>query len=201
MTSDVTMVIPTHVARMKNGMLERALRSVYAQTLQPDAISIAVDTLGEGAARTRQRALMAARTRYVAFLDSDDTLKPQHLKSLVDEALRLDAAYVFSWFEPVGMIDHVGHFGKAFDLHNPHLTTTTVLCRADIAQEIGFTPQSNAGSVLGDEDWRFVQDFCQVAIERDLRMVHLPERTWEYHYHGRNTSGLAHNGDGPERWK
>jgi len=200
MASEITVVIPAHAARIKNGMLERALRSVYAQTLQPDAFSIAIDVDGEGAAKTRGRALAAVRTKYTAFLDSDDRLKEQHLRVLRDAMTENDAAFTFSWFEPVGMGDHVGHFGKHFDKRNPHHTTMTVLCRTDIAQEVGF-PEPASGETYGNEDWFFILGFCEKAIERDLRMIHVPERTWEYHYHGRNTSGMARNGDGPDRWK
>ncbi len=197
----ITVVIPAHKARMKNGMLERALRSVYGQELQPDAISIAVDIEGEGAAKTRQRALMAARTKYVAYLDSDDEWLPQHLRVLFDAAESTGAAFVFPWFEPVGMPDHVGHFGKTFDREKPHLTTTTVFCWTEVAQEIGFRGPEDSAATIGDEDWKFVLDFCEIAKERDLKMIHHPERTWRYHYHGRNCSGLPYKGDGPLRWQ
>lgn len=201
MTPGITVVIPTHPARMRNGMLERALRSVYGQELQPDAISIAVDSEGDGAARTRERALAAASTKYIAFLDSDDVWKRQHLKVLASAAEAFNAAFVFSWFEPIGMTDPLGHFGKSFDPSNPHHTTMTVLCRTDVAQEVGFTPQDDPQSVIGDEDWGFISGFSKLAVERGLRMMHVPEVTWEYHYHGRNTSGLPQKGDGPDRWK
>jgi glycosyltransferase involved in cell wall biosynthesis len=192
--SEVTVCIPTHSARIRNGMLDRAIRSVLAQTRLPDHLSIATDTGNEGAAHVRQRALDGAKTRYVAFLDSDDEMLPNHIQALTDVAKGLDAAFVFSWFEPVGMADPLGHFGLPFNPHTPHHTTMTVLCRTDLAQEIGFEP-APAGSKVGNEDWIFILKFCQLAIERGLIMTHLAERTWRYHYHGLNTSGLPYKGD------
>ena len=81
--STVSVIIPAHPARMLNGMLQRALSSVWAQTRVPDAVHIVIDTGREGAAATRQRALMAASTDFVAFLDSDDLFLPKHLEWLM----------------------------------------------------------------------------------------------------------------------
>jgi hypothetical protein len=175
-------------------MLNRALQSVFRQTELPQAISLAIDSGGEGAFKVRQRALDAVQTEYVAFLDSDDELLPQHLQACAEVMKRLDAAFVFSWFEPVGMADPLGHFGRPFDPQKPHHTTMTVLCRTDIAQEIGFKEPA-PGYRVGNEDWHFILDFCKIAVDRNLLMVHLAERTWRYYYHGMNTSGLPYKGD------
>lgn len=192
--NDVTVCIPVHPARARSGLLKRALDSVWAQTALPAAVSIAVDERGEGAARTRQRALDAVHTPYVAFLDSDDEFLPQHLQRLGETIEGTGAAFVYSWFEPVGMSDPLGHFGLPFNPHTPHHTTMTVLCDTQIAQEIGFA-EANPRAKVGNEDWVFLNSFCRIAIERGLVMTHLAERTWRYYYHGQNTSGLPHLGD------
>lgn len=192
--SEVTVCIPAHQARVRNGMLDRAVRSVLAQTRPPDHLSIAIDAGGEGAAQVRQRALDGAKTKYVAFLDSDDEMLPHHIEALTNVAESLDAAFVFPWFEAVGMSDPLGHFGLPFNPHTPHHTTMTVLCRTDIAQEIGFEP-APVGSSVGNEDWVFLLRFCAIAIERGLLMTHLAERTWRYNFHGANSSGLPYRGD------
>lgn len=194
MKSDVTVVIPAHPARVRNGMLQRALDSVWAQTLLPEAVSVAVDTDGEGAAKTRQRALNAVETPYVAFLDSDDEFLPQHLQRLSETAEQLEASFVFSWFEPVGMSDPLGHFGLPFNPHAPHHTTMTVLCETVVAKEVGFTEPA-PGVPFGNEDWLWILGYCAIAIERGLLMTHLAERSWRYHSHGANTCGMPHKGD------
>jgi hypothetical protein len=193
-SSDVTVAIPVHPARIRNGMLQRALDSVWAQTTLPEQVSLAIDVQGEGAAKTRQRALDAVHSRWVAFLDSDDKLLPQHIHALTEVAERLDAVFVYSWFEPIGFADPLGHFGKPFDPRNPHHTTMTVLVDTKLAQEVGFVAPE-PGSTCGNEDWRFILGICELAVKRGLLMTHLAERTWQYHYHGNNTSGLPYQGD------
>jgi hypothetical protein len=68
----ITVAVPAHPARIANGMLGRAVGSVWAQTRPPAALSVAVDLDRAGAAVTRQRALDAVGTEWTAFLDSDD---------------------------------------------------------------------------------------------------------------------------------
>lgn len=195
MSSDVTVVIPAHPARVRNGMLQRALDSVWAQTLLPAAVSVAVDTRHEGAAKTRQRALDAVSTPLVAFLDSDDEFLPQHLQRLVETRDALGASFVYSWFEPVGFgRDPLGHFGVPFNPHAPHHTTMCVLAEAEVAKEVGFTEPA-PGVPFGNEDWLWILGYCAIAIERGLLMTHLAERTWRYHAHGANTCGMPHKGD------
>src|SRR5678810_144654 len=73
---DTCVVVPTHPARGAakdpTSLLGRALASVYAQTLLPFGIAIALDTDRSGAAKTRQAALDEALkmgTEFVSFLD------------------------------------------------------------------------------------------------------------------------------------
>jgi hypothetical protein len=186
----VTVVIPAHPARLANGMLARAVTSVAAQTVPPAAVSVAVDLDGHGAARTRQRALDAVGTEWTAFLDSDDEFLPPHLDRLAACAHETAADFVFSWFEPVGMGDPLGHFGLPFDPARPHHTTMTVLVRTGLAQQVGFIP-AEPGDPFGNEDWRFIQGIAATGA----RMVHLAERTWRWHAHGRNSSGMPGRGD------
>jgi hypothetical protein len=186
----ITVAIPTHPARIASGMLGRAVGSVWAQTLPAAALSVAVDLHRAGAAVTRQRALDAVGTEWTQFLDSDDELLPQHLQRLFGCAVETGADFVFSWFEPVGGGDPLGHFGLPFDPLHPHHTTMTVLVRTEVAQSVGFTPAA-PGDPFGNEDWRFI---CGVAGS-GARMVHLAERTWRYHMHGGNCSGMPGRGD------
>ena len=190
MHAGITVAVPAHPARLTNGLLARALTSVWTQTYPPAAVSGAVDVHREGAAVTRQRALDQVGTDWVAFLDSDDELLPQHLDRLSICAEQTGADFVYSWFEPVGMADPLGHFGIPFDVAHPHHTTMTVLVRTDLARRVGFVA-AEAGASCGNEDWRFI---CGLAAG-GARMVHLAERTWRYHAHGGNTSGIPGRGD------
>lgn len=184
---DVTVCIPTIPPRTE--MLQRALKSVYAQTYPPTAISIAVDIHREGAWATRQRALDAARTTWVAFLDDDDEFLPCHLEDLLACATENDADFCYSWFTGTHSGDPLGHFGKPFDAANPHHTTMTVLVKTELAQAVGFTPP-RSDQIAGGEDWRFLLG----CLSRNAKVVHLPKRTWDWHWHSSNTSGQ------PDKW-
>src|SRR3546814_4180233 len=83
--------IPTSPQRKV--MLSRAMRSVMAQTLPARAVIVQADNDKEGSAVTRNRALEAVRTPWVAFLDDDDQFLPHHLQRL-SQALTETQAYV-----------------------------------------------------------------------------------------------------------
>ena len=193
----VTVCMPTIPPR--TGLRARALASVWAQQYPAAALAMAMDTDHAGAWATRQRALAMVQTPWVAFLDDDDEWLPQHLERLLwcqqrtrTHETPAGADFVFSWFEPVGMADHVGHFGRPFDPARPHTTTSTVLVRTALAQQVGFTPPPHplgAGDSTGEDD-RFVRG----CVAAGATVVHLPERTWRYWYHHANTSGRG------DRW-
>src|SRR5512139_1585310 len=84
----ITVAIPTLPAR--GMLLERAIRSVRRQTLPAAAISVAADVSRAGAAATRQRALDAVLTPWVALLDDDDAFKAEHLEKLYRHAIETD---------------------------------------------------------------------------------------------------------------
>lgn len=201
----ITVAIPAHVARVKNGMLDRAVASVKAQKLPAADISIAVDENGDGAAVTRQRALDAVTTEWVAFLDSDDWFYPEHLKVLAAGAKIFEADYVFSYYmvhfpdgKPWPQNDPLGHFGKQFDPAAPHQTTITTLVRTELAKSIGFQDPPEGvliGGHRGAEDWHFTVGCAQAGA----KMIHVPRRTWAWCHHGANSSGIPGQGDAAAR--
>lgn len=188
---DVTAAIPAHPARLRSGMLDRALRSVAAQTMPPAAVSVAIDLGREGAAATRQRALDGVLTPLVAFLDSDDEFMPEHLERVIGFMEETGADFCYSWFEGTNGFDPFPmNFGKPFDPTNPVETTSTVVLRTELAKEarIERLPERLHN---GGEDFRLVLR----CIELGAKIVHLPERTWRWNIHGLNTSGLPDRGD------
>jgi hypothetical protein len=187
----ITVVIPSIPSRAK--MLDRALASVKAQTLRPERVVVEFDDDRLGAAATRQRGLEKVTTPWVAFLDDDDEFLPGPLCALFWTASLYDADYVYPWYEVVGGTDPMPQFfGQPWDPGRPHQTTITTLVRTDLAQSVGFggepSPDPNGGgAVVGGEDYRFTL----ACNESGARIHHLPERTWLWHHHGGNTSGLA----------
>lgn len=187
----ITVVIPTHPARTNGGLLKRALDSVDAQTLSPSNIIIQYDELGEGAPTTRQKGLDAVETEWVAFLDSDDEWLPEHLEKLYALATDSGADLVYPWYNVIGGKDPLKRWENVpWDPQQPHLTTITVLCRAELAKSVGFVQEPGRKNESG-EDWYFIR----TLNERGAKIVHLPERTWNWHHHGKNSSGLPTKGD------
>lgn len=201
---DITVCVPTIPPR-RNHLL-RALQSVSLQTLPARAVSIAQDVDHAGAGVTRQRALDAARTEWVAFLDDDDAFMPNHLEILYGAAMDTNADYVYSYFLVRDAsdtdrpdVDPLGHLGRPFDTANPHQTTVTTLVRRELAQAARFLPPEAAevdGQVYG-EDFQFTVECCKLGA----RVHHVPRRTWWWYHHGLGAPGVHGNTSGRgDRW-
>jgi hypothetical protein len=200
---DICVVTPAHPARLRNGLLDRALRSVAMQTSPPAAMSVVVDLKREGAAPTRQRALMLAKTKWVAFLDSDDVFKERHLELLSKYVVEHNVDMAYSWFEIVDGQGRIrphdqfgdgifppGHYRNPFDPENPIETTITTLVRTELAQEVGMVALDR-GEMNSGEDRRFTLG----VLAAGGKIGHLVRTTWLYGHHGANTSGLPTKGD------
>lgn len=198
---DITVCIPAHPARVVNGMLDRAVASVKNQLHPAADVSIAIDETGQGAAVTRQRALDAVTTEWVAFLDSDDLFYPEHLRVLAAGAKIYRADYLFSYYmvhdaagRPCPGNDPLGHFGKPFNPRHPHQTTITTLVRTELAKSIGFRDVTPGALIDGQhygEDFQFTVECAQAGA----RIIHIPRRTWAWVHHGLNSSGTPGRGD------
>lgn len=206
----VTVAVPTHPGRgdasNPSSLLGQAVGSVRAQTVEPiGGLSLAMDLGGRGAAVTRQEALDAVHTPWVAFLDSDDMFMPEHLAKLYDFAQDTGADYVYSWYY---VLDYAGnelrhdpvfpstHYTEPWDPANPRQTTITVLVRTDLAKEVGFVTAGPDGTIDGQragEDWAFT-----LGCNRLGRIEHLVDHSWLWRHHSHNTSGIP--GQGDARW-
>lgn len=198
-STKVTVAIPSIPPRKR--LLHRALDSVLLQTRAVDAISVAVDNDRRGAGVTRQRALVAVDTDWVAFLDDDDEFLPYHLEKLLHHQAETGADYVYSWYKVAvnGRIiedDPVfppGHYLNPWDDANPRQTTITTLVRTELALAVGFVPPPDGKTIDGQawgEDWQFTLG-CLAA---GAKISHLVEKTWLWHHDSGNTSGR------PDRW-
>lgn len=187
----ITVAIPSIPPRRK--MLGEAIRSVLNQTYPAAALSVAVDTQREGAPATRQRALDAVGTEWVAFLDDDDLFMNVHLDHLLAHALETGADFVYSWFWIPGGSDPfpATHFTDPFDPDDPIETTVTVLVRTELAKQAGFQAiHRGHGQNTGEDRY-----FTLKCLELGGKVSHLVERTWYWRHHGGNTSGLTTKGD------
>lgn len=205
----ISVIIPAHPARTRNGLLQQAVASVWTQTLLPDAVHVAMDVDGEGPAVTRQRALAAATTDYVAFLDSDDLFLPRHLELLLKHIETTGADMCYSWFKVLQVfadgrtnileddpVFPVSHYLNEFDPADPIETTITTMCRTELAQQVGFRELDRGETNTGED--RF---FTLALVEAGATIRHLRRKTWLWRHwqlpDGRpgNTSGKPGRGD------
>jgi hypothetical protein len=219
---DTCVVVPTHPARGAVGdptsLLGRAIASVNAGIVKPRAIVIAVDMDRSGAAKTRQHALDLALgvgvdpddhipTKFVSFLDSDDTWYTgkeddgvhfghlaTHRRLLCGESGTEDLGDVaYSYFDGNGIAQEweKTHRGKAWDPQNPHHITMTITVRSSFARQCSFIGPDLDPDWTG-EDWRFILALNELGA----RFVGTGEITWTYQVdHGGNTSGSPLRGD------
>jgi glycosyltransferase involved in cell wall biosynthesis len=188
---DLTVVIP-HIP-IRQTLLHRAVQSVENQTFRPREIIVATDYNHEGAAAARNAGLFAVNTQFVAFLDDDDWLYPQHLQSCLGGLQASGADIAYPWFDVEGGTDPLGMFGKPFDpdhLQVANYIPVTVVARTQVLQSVGgFTRHPETGD-NPCEDWG-----CWLAVHNaGGRIVHVPERTWSWSHNTGNTSGRG------DRW-
>lgn len=193
----ITVCIPSIPPRA--ALLELAIASVDAQTLEAEELVVAYDIEKQGAPRTRQRTLDRVTTPLVAFLDDDDEFYPQHLQRLYETLVATDSDLVFPWFDVVGGSDPFPtNFGKEFDCADPVQVPITFLAKTSSVRAAGGfvdgvdetnVGTDSAGNRAG-EDYRLIVRMCGLG----MKITHLPERTWQWNHASGNTSGRS------DRW-
>ena len=195
---EITACIPSIPPRVT--MLTRSIDSVVRQSFPVKAVSVALDTTHKGAAATRQSALDPVQTEWVAFIDDDDWMYPNHLEVLSRAAVENNADYVFSYYmvhdaqgNVMPDVDPLTHFGRSFDPTNPHQTTITTLVRTELAKSVGFYKPVDGQTVDG-QTWGEDYQFTLGCVAAGAKIIHVPERTWAWCHHEGNTSGRS------DRW-
>lgn len=186
----IGVLITSHGERTKNGMLSRCIQSVLDQERVPDQMVVAIDHGGVlGAAANKQAALNCITTDFCAVIDSDDWMLSEHIKTLEEAQELSNADLVYSWFltEPPGNDPFPEYFfTDPWDHSFPRHTTTTIMGRTSIMKKIGYSADPNPSSPQSDDDWRMTLGM----VELGASIYHVPERTWVWNHHGKNTSGL-----------
>lgn len=201
----VAVVIPTIPGR--EALLDRALTSVRSQRRRPDQVVVERDSERTGAWASRNRALERVTTDVIAWLDDDDTLRPNHLMAcmrvLEQSAWRPDLVYprprMVGGADPTA-VTHQGVFPVSpWGLRwcpefAAHLRTQgsfipmTHLVRTDLVRQIGgFRPgyTVDGGRYRGeDEDY-----LIRLMDEAGAIFEHLDTVTWNWHVHAGHTAG------------
>lgn len=186
----VTVVIPTIASRTR--MLTEAHASVIRQTLPADAILVGVDTDRDGPAVVRNRLVEQVETEWVAFLDDDDLLHPDHLATLMTVARTSGADVVWPWFTVSGGTDPFPmHKGRQWNPDDPHQIPVTALVRTAAFRAVGGFktmgegPTDKYGNRCG-EDWALWLALSAAGY----RFHHVESVTWTWRHHAGNSSGL-----------
>jgi hypothetical protein len=185
----ITVLIAT-IAGREDSLL-RAIASAAGQSLPAADIVVEHDRLRTGAAAARNRALERVSTEFVAFLDDDDELLPDHLKLCARYARLSGVDVVYPGYEPVGGPDPVGCFGLAFDgglLRTRNFIPVTVLARTEAVRAAGgFQPHPDENGAPC-EDWGL-----WLAMQaQGARFGHLAVRTWRWWLGDGTTKGRGH---------
>lgn len=186
----ISVIIPTIPSRAK--MLRRALDSVEAQSLPATAVIVEHDTDREGPAAVRNRAASRVETDWIAFLDDDDYLLPDHLATLARAQADTGADLVWPWFRVEGGGDPFPMFyGRQWDPADPHQIPITFLLRTEAFRAVGGFETVEEGPAHADgnragEDWRLTL----ALSEAGYKFHHVKQRSWVWVHHRANSSGL-----------
>lgn len=192
---DVLVVMPSIPAGAESR--ESAIRSVQGEEVLYD-VGYGFDRYGYGPARIRNEIVSTNDDdfEWVAFLDDDDEFYPGHLTKLVRHAEESGADVVYPWFDietPDGIrndLDPLGAFGKEFNpnaLRENNYIPVTALVRTNAFRAVGGFP------IPGSPEWphKDCEDWALWLrlLDAGYKFSHLPERTWKWRWHSRNTTG------------
>jgi glycosyltransferase involved in cell wall biosynthesis len=189
--TNVTVIIP-HIAT-RRAKLDRALASVRAQTVEPKDVLVITAEPGEYAASVRNRALVEVHSRFVAWLDDDDEMLPDHLETLLRYEDFADVVYpacrvLDAYGREIPIREEWGRPGRVFDaelLRQKSYIPVTSLVNTRLARAAGFDTREHY------EDWGFYKRLLDLGA----RFFHVNEVTWVWHHDGGNTSGKPGKGD------
>ena len=196
----VQVLVPSIPVRIEQ--LARALNSVERQTVALEVL-VRLDKEREGAAANRNKLLNFADREFVAFLDDDDELYPDHIELLYDLITREKADVAYSIPKIVnqaGPVDPYEVFKvKNFEF-NPDMLLernfipVTVLARRETLVRVGGF--EHLPNIYGEDHGLWLK-----LLYAGAKFVHLPLQTWQYNWWGPGNPGQPGNTSGlPEHW-
>jgi glycosyltransferase involved in cell wall biosynthesis len=193
--ADVTVCTATIPTR--NDLLQRCIQSVKNQTLQPAKHSIKLDDERLGHCAMLDAMIQEATTKYIAILDDDDELLPNHLELLYKTIEQTNADLVYPHFKYSNLPD-AGHLEKYKNMpwdNNPNrqVPITWLAKRQSILEVGGFSKDFDINSYLIDKEGnRLGHDFFMIKklIEANKIIYHISDITWIYHVGHPSTLGM-----------
>ena len=172
----ITPSLPTRAA-----MLAECTAAVSAQTQQPVAHLIGIDHARAGTSAIRNILVSAASrayfAAYVALVDDDDLIHPNHLATLAAPAEH-GADIVYSYCDVHGRDWNPNAPFDAERLRHENYIPTTVLIRGSLLERLSGW-MSSAAVPHGWEDW----DLWKRALDLGATFACVPEITWTYRFH------------------
>lgn len=197
--ADVTVCTATIPTRVE--LLQRAIQSVTNQTLKVKEHSIKIDLDKLGQPAVLDQIIEQATTKYVAILDDDDELLPNHIELLYKKIIETDADLVFPHFKYSNISDagHLEKFrGLPWDNNNPHQVPVTWIAKRQAILDVGgFSGDFDVLSYeVDNEGNRVGQDFNLIKklAKANKHITNISEITWIYHVGHGSTLGM------PIRW-
>lgn len=182
----------------------RAELSVMKQERQPDQLLVEIDKDRTGAAATRNRLLTRVESDVIAWLDDDDFLRTNHLKSCMRVLENGPAGLIYprpqmvNGRDPTAVTHHgrfpVSPWGLRF---TPEMAAhirevgsfipITHLVRTDLVRRIGGFPEGRtlANGRYQGEDERYLIELLKIGTVFE----HLDQRTWYWYVNPRSTAG------------
>lgn len=188
MFGGVTVVIPTVPPRWR--LLPCALESVGRQEQHPDAVIIEYDLAHEGPSIVRNRALEKVATEWVAFLDDDDELRPNHLALSLSALVENDADVSYSNYVVGSETISAGAFSLERLRGGNFLAASAIVARTESVRKVGGFPVGDDVPMMGPdrvpcEDWGLALRLADAGC----RFTWVDEITMSYNLHGLNYAG------------
>ena len=179
MISVITPSLPS-----RSTYLAECIASVTAQTVKPREHLVAVDHQRLGPSAMRNALLAGVAGEWVAVLDDDDLLLPNHLEVLSGA----EGDVIYTYCEVSGKDWNPNRDFDADELRQRSYIPATALIRTSLLRELkGWREPSECPS--GFEDW----DLYLRALDAQAKFTCIPEVTWRYRFHGGNRTDRGVN--------
>lgn len=176
--SDKITIITTTLPE-RASMLEEMIKSHESQTMKA-ADHIIITDQGDGLVKSTNLAVEKVCTEYFCIVDDDDILYPNHIETLHNN---LTADIVWTWCHVVGReisFSSPYTFGRLQT--EPYITNNHAM-RTELFKSMGGWRNKDISEVP-HPDW----DMQRRCERNGATFLNVPEITWEYRFHGSNTS-------------
>jgi len=173
----VTFTLVTATLPSRSKLLAEMLQSVSEQTVAP-ACHVVMRDDGRGFVETVNRAVSLVDTDYFCLVDDDDLLLPNHVETLAN-AITPTTEILWTWTDVQGRAWNPNQGYEPGKLQRENYIPSNMLMKTQLWRELGGYRKEPR-----HPDWDMLQR-CESA---GADFYNVPEVTWVYRFHGKNTS-------------